>query len=120
MRSNSASSSSAYTSTWCSELRPSALQIRLDQLVELLDRHGAALDLAVDEEGRGGVHAELLRPAVAHRVDAVEHLLVGEAGLETLLGEAVLLGDPEQRLERLLHHPVLLLGEQRVDQGVVL
>ena len=49
---------------------------------------------------------ELVGGAVAHPFDAVEHLLIRQAGLEALLGEAGLLGDVEQRPERLFHRPL--------------
>ena len=54
----------------------------------------------------------LLGGAVAHLLDAVEHLLIRQALVEGLLGEAELLGDVAQRRDRRFHHPFALLGEQ--------
>ena len=62
-----------------------------------------------------GLDVELLRRPRADRFDALEHLLILEALVEALLGKARLLGDRQQRLQRPLHHPVPLLGEQRFD-----
>ena len=53
--------------------------------------------------------------AVAHLLDAVQHLLIRQAGVERLFGEAELFGDSLERLDRLFHHPFALLGEQRLD-----
>ena len=53
----------------------------------------------------------LLAARVRDFLDAIEHLLIRQAVVEALLGEAGLLGDRKHRLERLLHHPVLLLRE---------
>src|SRR5712692_9983982 len=94
----------------------STLEIGRHLLVQLLDREGAPDDLTVDEEGRGGLDAELLRRPLPCLLDAVEHLLIRQALVEALLGEAGLLGDPQQRLQRLLGHPLLLLGKERLDQ----
>src|ERR1700680_2746117 len=54
----------------------SALEIVVDQLGELVDRHGAALDLAVDEKCRRGRDPKLLGAALRHPIDAVEHFLI--------------------------------------------
>src|SRR5262249_15741417 len=94
----------------------STLEIRGDLLVQFLDREGAAENLAIDEEGRRGVHIELRCRPRAGFLDAGEHLLIRQAFVEALLGEAGLLGDGEHRLQRLLHHPVLLLREEGLDQ----
>ena len=64
--------------------------------------------------------ASLSDGVVAHRLDVVEHLLIRQAGVEGLLGEAELLGDRLQRFDRLLHHPIGLLGEQRLDHRLYL
>src|ERR1700704_5030246 len=50
----------------------SALEIGLHQLLQLGHGHGAALDLAVDEESRGGVDPKLLGGTRTHLFDAVE------------------------------------------------
>src|ERR1700722_1569661 len=93
----------------------SFLEIGVDLLGYHLDRLIAVELLAVDEKGRRRVDAELLGGAVAHLLDAVEHLLIRQAVVEGLLGKAELLGDIAQRLDRFLHHPFALLGEQRLD-----
>ena len=74
--------------------------------------------LAVDEEGRRRVHAELLGAARAHGGDVIEELLVGQALVEALLGEARLLGHLEELGPRVAAHegPGLLRVEQRADQ----
>src|SRR6266566_8570855 len=94
----------------------SALEIRSDLLVQLLGREGAAKCLSIDEKGRCGIDVELLRSARALFHDALLHLVIRKALIEGLLGEAGLLGDREHRLQRLLHHPILLLREEGVDQ----
>ena len=58
--------------------------------------------------------------ALAHVLDAGQQLLVREALVERLLGEAGLLGDRHQRRDRLLDRPCLLLREHRVDHCVIL
>src|SRR5436190_2238899 len=68
--------------------RLSALEVGRHLLVELLGGERPAEDLAVDEKGRRGVHAELLRRARARFLDAVEHLLIRQALVEGLLREA--------------------------------
>ena len=52
--------------------------------------------LAVDEEGRRRAHPERVGAARAHGGDVVEQLLVGQALVEALLGEARLLGELEE------------------------
>src|SRR5712691_8378003 len=69
----------------------SALEIGVDHLRHIVDRHAARLLLAIDEKGRGRVDAELGGGPLARLVDAVKHLLIRHAGLETLVGEAELL-----------------------------
>src|SRR6266516_389502 len=88
----------------------SALEIRLEQLLGLFEGHFAAVDLSVDEKSRRRVHAELLRPALTHPIDAVEHLLIREAFVEALLVEAQLPGDREQLRQRIANERPLLLG----------
>src|ERR1051326_5717478 len=93
----------------------SALEIGLKRLLGLLERHLAAVDGSIDEKRRRRVHAELLRAALTHPIDAVEHLLIRQAFVESLLGEAKLLGDREELRQRIAHERPLLLGlEQRV------
>src|SRR5262249_15945215 len=77
---------------------------------------GAAKYLAIDEKGRGGIDVELLRGARALFHDALLQLVIRKALIEGLLSKAGLLGDREHWLQRLLHHPVLLLREESVDQ----
>src|SRR4029450_1488334 len=56
----------------------SALEVRVDQLLEVL-KGGAALQLrAVDEEGRCRIHLELLIRLILALLDGVEHALIGE------------------------------------------
>src|SRR6266700_5423670 len=98
----------------------SRLEIGLEQLLRLLEIHLAAMDRSVDEKSRRRVHAELLRPALTHPIDAVEHLLIRQALVEALLGEAQLLGDGEQLRQRIAsERPLLLRLEQRVDDVVI-
>src|SRR5207244_199233 len=78
---------------------------RLDQLVQLLDREGPGLLLAVDEKSRGRIDLELVGGPVADPFDAFEHLLIRETGLETVLGEPRLPDRGEQRLQGLFHRP---------------
>src|SRR5262245_59866513 len=94
----------------------SALEIRGDLLVQLLGGEGAAKDLAIDEKGRCGIDVELLRGTRALSHKALLQLVIRKALIERLLREARLLGDREHRLQRFLHHPILLLCEERVDQ----
>ena len=54
----------------------SFLEIGVYLLGQSLDRHVADQLLAVDEEGRHGIDPELRGGAVAHLLDAVEHLLI--------------------------------------------
>ena len=51
--------------------------------------------------------------------DLVEQRLVLQAVLDLLLAQAGLLADPRQRLRGVLHHPVVLLPEQEVDDGEI-
>src|SRR5581483_8060026 len=97
----------------------SALQQRIDSLLELLER-GLALDLlAIDEEGRRRIHLEHLGRVFLISDELVEQRLVVEAGLDLLLAEAGLLADPRQRLRGVLHHPVGLRTEQEIDDGKI-
>src|SRR6516162_1214952 len=92
----------------------SALEKRVDLLLELLDR-GFALDLlAVDEEGRRRIDLQHLARIFLVGGDLVEERLILEAGLDLLLGKSCLLADPGQRLRGVLHHPVVLRAEQHV------
>src|SRR5438034_1313102 len=94
----------------------SALEIGGDLLVQLLGGEGAAECLAIDEKRRRGIDVELLRRARALLLEIAEQLLIREALVEALLGESGLLGDGEHGLQRFLHHPVLLLREEGLDQ----
>src|SRR5512147_1703998 len=73
----------------------------------------------IDEKGRRRLYLELLDGPLADAFDAIERLLIREASIERLLREARLLGDGEQRRDRLFHGPLPLLPEQRVDQGKI-
>src|SRR5438876_5801052 len=103
----------------------SALQERLDLLVEFLER-GFALDLlAVDKEGRRRINLEHLAGVFLVGGDLVQQRLVFQATVDRLRAEAGLLADPRQRVGGVLHHPVVLLPEQEVDDreissGIVL
>src|SRR5262245_40791457 len=97
----------------------SALEIGLEFLLEALDRQGARHLLAVDENRRRRVDAELGGGPLARLFDVVEQLLIRQALLKSLLGEARLLGDLLERRQRLLDRPALLLAEQGLDHGEV-
>src|ERR1700730_10459213 len=98
----------------------SALQQRIDSLLELLER-GLALDLlAIDEEGRRRIHLQHLACVFLVGDELVQQRLVIEAGLDLLLTEAGLLADPRQRLRGVLHHPVVLRAEQQIGDGKIL
>src|SRR3954470_5160167 len=71
----------------------SALEKRVDLLLEFLDR-GLALDLlAIDEEGRRRIHFKNLAGVFLVGGDLVEQRLVLQAGLDLLLCETGLLAD---------------------------
>src|SRR5271166_2935156 len=97
----------------------SSLNIGCELLLDFLRGQGAAENLPIDEESRGRIDAEL-HCAGAAFLDSLEHLLIRETFVEALLGEARLSGNVQHRLQRLLHHPVLLLQEQRLDQREIL
>src|SRR6266480_211245 len=85
----------------------SALQERLDLLVEFLER-GLALDLlAIDERGRRRIDLQHLTGEFLIGGDLVEQRLVLEAALDGLLAETGLLADPGQRFRGVLPHPVV-------------
>src|ERR1700684_4577554 len=69
----------------------SGLQKRIDQLLHFLKRHGARVHLAIDEEGGRRADPKLFLGAVAHPLDPIEDLLVGEALFEALVREPGLL-----------------------------
>src|SRR5262245_14344287 len=94
----------------------SALEIGGDLLVQFVGGQSAAKHLAVDEKGGGGIDVEFLRRARLRLLEGIEHLMIREAFVERLLGEAGLLGDGKHGLQRLLHHPILLLRKERLDQ----
>src|SRR3954447_18958075 len=94
----------------------SALQQRLDPLVELLER-GRALDhLAVDEEGGSRADLQHLMSVfeVVHDLLS-DRWIVVDAGLYGLLGGSGLYADPVDGGKRSAHQIVLRL-EQRIDQ----
>src|SRR5262245_17711423 len=95
----------------------SALEIGLDLFLQILDRQRPGVLLAVDEQGRGRAHAELGRGPLARLFDVVEQLLIRQALLKALLGEARLLGELLERRQRLLHRPALLLAGQPLYHG---
>src|SRR5581483_2161380 len=105
----------------------SAFQQRLDGADHVLDGHHALklLERAVlgidDEERRRGIHAELLRGKLEPGFHQAQRVLVADASVEALLAEADLPRKRQQRLTRVLHErPVLLLGEQRLNDGEIL
>ena len=65
-----------------SEKPLSFLEIGVDFLGHLVDRKIADHLLAVDEESGGRIDPELVDGVVAHRLDAVEHLLIRQALFE--------------------------------------
>src|SRR5579871_6763570 len=87
----------------------SSLEQRCKDLVEFFDRHCARMLFAVYEECWCRIDLELLRAPISHLLDLGEQRLVVDARLETLLREAGLLGDGEQRRNRFAHCPFLLL-----------
>ena len=71
----------------------SALQKRVDPLLELLDR-GLALDLlTIDEEGWRRIHFENLAGVFLVGFDLVEQRLILQSGLDLFLAESGLLVD---------------------------
>src|SRR6185295_11690726 len=89
----------------------SALEIGVDRLGHVVDRKCAGMSRSIDEKCRRRLHLELLDGPLADAFDAVEHLLIREASIERLLGEARLLGDGEQRRDGLFDRPLPLLPE---------
>src|SRR5205807_8049334 len=79
----------------------------------------AAKNLAIDEKRRRGIDAELHCPG-SRFLDARKHALIRQALVEALLGETRLSGDAQHRLQRFLHHPVLLLREQGLNHREIL
>src|ERR1700722_7466529 len=69
----------------------SILEIGVDLLGQGVDRLVPGELLAVDEKGRRGIDSELLGGAIAHFLDAIQHLLIRQAFVEGFLGEAELL-----------------------------
>jgi hypothetical protein len=77
--------------------------------------------LAVDEEGRCGIDLKLVMGYLARLHDLAEQLLVGEALVELVLGDA---GLPRDLQELILgvdsgNSPVLLRREHGVDHGII-
>ena len=66
-------------------LRVQASEHAVDDRRHFRNRQGPFVGVPVDEEGRGGVHLELVRPPFLHRSHIVQKLLVRQAGLEGLL-----------------------------------
>src|SRR5450759_1848512 len=97
----------------------SALEIGVDHLGKVLDRDGAVDQRPIDEKCRGRLHFELVHGALTHAFHGIPGLLIRQAGVETLLGEAGLLGDRHQRRDRFFDRPLPLLAEQRVDHGII-
>src|SRR5712691_5747978 len=62
----------------------SALEQRIDLFRQFLDRQRAAQLLAIDEQGWRRFDAELLGGAVLLGLQAVEELLISQAGVEAL------------------------------------
>src|SRR5690349_12919920 len=99
----------------------SALEIGIDQLGHFVDRHVATMAFAIDEKRWCRVDLELVDGPLAHRFDTVEDLLIRQACLKALVGEAPgLLGDRLEGLDRLPHRPRVLLLKQRLDHGEIL
>src|SRR6478672_1777638 len=73
---------------------------RIDNLLERVERCLAAQHLTIDEESGNAVDAEFVCGPVADRHDILGDILVLEASLEGLAGEAGKLGDLEQPLLR--------------------
>src|SRR5579863_5677038 len=95
----------------------SALEKRLHRGLDITQRMVAAQHPPVDEESWRRVDAELFVGALAHRFNPFKEIaVVSEAGIEALLGKTFLLGDRQQRLDRVLHQPITLLAEQGFDE----
>jgi hypothetical protein len=93
-------------------------QQRLDDLVEIGDRHGAVQALAVDEESRRRIDMKILGAFVARLGDFFVELLVLQAGLEVGWRNAGLLDHVAERFERLIDKsPVLLVIIQKIDES---
>src|SRR6202040_2266771 len=98
-----------------------SFQQRVEQFCECIRRHLAFLLLAVDEEGRRGGDTEFFRRAVMHPVDLVPEVIIPEASVEGLLAHPGLLEESGQGFEGLVRKgPVLLLGEQEIDDCISL
>src|SRR5438046_2953564 len=99
--------------SWRSLLRSQARQHQLERL----DSRLPLILLAVDEEGRGRVDAELLGRGEAASRNLVLDRLVAEAGVELLLADP---GETNELFQSgapiLGDHPFFLRLEQRLDQ----
>src|SRR5438445_9374203 len=84
----------------------SALQERLDLLVELFERCFALDHLAIDKEGRRRIDLQHFAGIFLVGGDLVHQRLILEAILDLLLAETGLLADPGQGVGGVLHHPV--------------
>src|SRR6516165_3689233 len=67
---------------WETKKALSRLKIGLDLFLELFDRDIADHPLAVNEKGRGRFDVQHFGGAIPHVLDAVQHLLILEAGIE--------------------------------------
>src|SRR5262249_55860506 len=104
--------SSRYRSDWRAT---STSHQRPDNLVQLVERHAAHVHLAVDEERWRGLDVQFVESAIAHPGDAVDHLLILQAGVEGRLRQAEIRKHRPQRADRLVDQPCLLALEQLVD-----
>jgi hypothetical protein len=62
----------------------SALEIGVDRLGHVFDRQGSRMLRSIDEKSRRRLDLELVDGALADAFDAIEHLLIREAGVESL------------------------------------
>src|SRR5262249_31727101 len=75
----------------------SALELLIDDLGHFLDGHSPRILGSVHKKGRGRLHLVDVHGALPRVFDAVKQLLIREAGIEALLGEARLLGNRQER-----------------------
>ena len=89
------------------------LDQRVEDRLQLVHGKLAAVDLAVDDEGRGAVDLDLVAGALADRRNRIDLRLVLEARHRLIMGEAGRAHGGDQRLERLVdERPLVLLVEQ--------
>src|SRR5689334_160478 len=89
----------------------SALEIGVDHLGHVFDRQGAWIGRSIDEKSGRRLNFEFVHRPLTDTFDAVEHLLIRQAGVESLLGEADLFRDAKQWRYWLLDRPLPLLAE---------